>query len=210
MGTAGADVLFAAGPDLSVGVAGNDIYLVDHAGDVATEAAGEGFDTVYASVGYTLPTASEIEFLIANAGPVGVALTGNEFANTIFGGAGDDTIAGAGGADMVFGGVGADVFALLALADSTVDPAGQDTIGDFSALAGDLIGLSALDANSGTGGDQAFTFIGNAAFSAAGQVRAEVIGGMTVVSGNVNADLGADFAVRLNGSHTLSGANFVL
>jgi len=210
MGTAGADVLFAIGPDLSVGGLGNDIYLVDHAGDVATEAAGEGFDTVYASVGYTLPTGSEIEFLIANAGPVGVALTGNEFANTIFGGAGDDTIAGAGGADMVFGGVGADVFALLALADSTVDPAGQDTIGDFSALAGDLIGLSALDANTGTGGDQAFTFIGNAAFSAAGQVRAEVIGGMTVVSGNVNADLGADFAVRLNGSHTLGGGNFVL
>ena len=159
---------------------------------------------------YTLPTASEIEFLIANAGPVGVALRGNEFANTIFGGAGDDTIAGAGGADMVFGGVGADVFALLALSDSTVDPAGQDTIGDFSALAGDLIGLAALDADSGTGGDQAFTFIGNAAFSAAGQVRAEVIGGMTVVSGNVNADLGADFAVRLNGSHTLGGGNFVL
>ena len=210
MGTAGADVLFAAGPDLSVGAAGNDIYLVDHAGDVATDAAGEGFDTVYASVGYTLPTTSEIEFLIANAGPVGVALTGNAFANTIFGGAGDDTIAGAGGADMVFGGVGADVFALLALADSTVDLAGQDTIGDFSALAGDLIGLAALDADSGTGGDQAFTFIGAAAFSAAGQVRAEVVGGMTVVSGNVNADLGADFAVRLNGSHTLGGANFVL
>ena len=210
-GTAGADVLMGtAGADFRAGGAGHDTYHVNDAADVVTEAAGGGSDTILASVGYTLPTASEIEFLIANAGPVGVALTGNEFANTIFGGAGDDTIAGAGGADMVFGGVGADVFALLALADSTVDPAGQDTIGDFSALAGDLIGLSALDANSGTGGDQAFTFIGNAAFSAAGQVRAEVIGGMTVVSGNVNADLGADFAVRLNGSHTLSGANFVL
>ncbi len=71
-------------------------------------------------------------------------------------------------------------------------------------------GLAALDANSGTGGDRAFTFIGNAAFSAAGQVRAEVIGGDTIVSGNVNAALGADFAVRLSGSHTLGGANFVL
>jgi len=75
---------------------------------------------------------------------------------------------------MVFGGVGADVFALLALKDTIVNPAGQDTIGDFSALAGDLIGLSALDADTGTGGDQAFTFIGNAAFSAAGQARAVV------------------------------------
>ncbi len=154
--------------------------------------------------------ASEIEFLIANAGPVGVALTGNEFANSIFGGAGDDTIAGAGGADMVFGGGGADVFAMLALRDPTAGAAGRDTIDDFSEIEGDLIGLAALDADSGVAGDQAFTFIGNAAFSAAGQVRAEVIGGMTVVSGNVNADLGADFAVRLSGSHTLSGANFVL
>ena len=210
MGTANADVLFAAGPDLSVGGGGNDIYLVDNAADVVTEAVGEGFDTVYASVGYTLPDASEIEFLIANTGAPGVALTGNGFANTIFGGIGDDTIAGGGGADMVFGGVGADVFALLALSDSTVDPAGRDTVGDYSALAGDLIGLAALDANTGVGGDQAFTFIGSAAFSAAGQVRAEVIGGMTVISGNVNAGLGADFALQLTGSHTLTGTNFVL
>jgi serralysin len=73
-----------------------------------------------------------------------------------------------------------------------------------------LIGLAALDANTGVGGNQAFTFIGNAAFSAAGQVRAEVAGGMTVISGNVNADLGADFAIALTGSHTLTGAHFIL
>ncbi len=36
------------------------------------------------------------------------------------------------------------------------------------------------------------------------------ISAMTVVSGNVNADLGADFAIRLTGSLTLGGANFVL
>jgi Ca2+-binding RTX toxin-like protein len=209
-GTAGNDVLFAPGPDLAVGGAGNDVYLVDHVDDRPTEAVGEGFDTVYASVGYTLPDASEIEFLIANAGATGLALTGNAFANTIFGGGGDDTIAGGGGADMLFGGLGADVFALLALTDSTVDPTGQDIIGDFSALAGDLIGLSAIDANSLLGGNQAFAFIGDAAFSAAGQVRAEIVGGMTVVSGDVNGDGSADFALRLTGAHTLNAGNFIL
>ena len=122
----------------------------------------------------------------------------------------EDVLSGGGGADMVFGGVGADVFALLALTDSTVDPAGRDTVGDYAALAGDLIGLSGLDADAGLGGDQAFTFIGASAFSAAGQVRAEVVGGMTVVSGNVNADLGADFALQLTGGHTLNAGNFVL
>ena len=126
------------------------------------------------------------------------------------GGSGNDTITGAGGGDKLWGHAGADVFALLALDDSSVFAGTRDNIADFSALEGDLIGLSALDSDITLGGDQAFTFIGNAAFSAAGQVRAEVIGGMTVVSGNVNADLGADFAVRLSGSHTLGGGNFVL
>ena len=69
-------------------------------------------------------------------------------------------------------------------------------------------GWWAMDADSGTGGDQAFTFIGNAAFSASGQVRAEVIGGMTLVSGNVNADLGAvpgDNYLERSASIILSG-----
>ena len=45
-------------------------------------------------------------------------------------------------------------------------------------------------------------FIGNPWFSWAGQVRAEVVGGNTIVSGNVNATLGADFAITVTGSHT--------
>ena len=119
-------------------------------------------------------------------------------------------IAGTGGADPLLGGGGADVFAMLALRDSTAGAAGRDTIGDLSEIEGDLIGLSGIDANTAVGGDQAFTFIGAAAFSGVGQVRAEVVGGNTIVSGNVNAVLGADFAITLTGSHALTGANFIL
>ena len=212
VGTAGDDILTAPlGPRLMAGGAGNDTYHVDDSADVITEGSTEGAgDIVLASVGYTLGAASRIEFLSADAGAGGLALTGNGFANTITGGDGNDVIAGTGGADPLLGGGGADVFAMLALRDSTAGAAGRDTIGDLSEIEGDLIGLSGIDANTAVGGDQAFTFIGAAAFSGVGQVRAEVVGGNTIVSGNVNAVLGADFAITLTGSHALTGANFIL
>lgn len=210
IGTSSNDTLLGtAGADFLNGWKGDDTYMVNHAGDVVTEHEFDGSDTVLASVGYTLDLDSRIEFLAAAPGAAGLALAGNNFANMITGGAGDDVITGRGGADVLEGGLGADVFALLALSDSTSASSGRDTIVDFSILEGDLIGLGALDANALLAGDQPFTFVGAAAFSAAGQVRAEVIGGDTIVSGNVNASLSADFAIRLTGAHTLSGANFI-
>ncbi len=211
IGTGGADTLFGSPvADILGGGAGDDVHHVNDPNDVVTELPGEGTDTVIASVGYTLGSAASIEFLQADAGAPSLALTGNGLANTITGGQFDDVIAGAGGADQLFGGTGADVFALLALRDSTVTAAGRDTIGDFSELEGDLIDLAALDADTGIAGDQAFTFIGAAAFSGAGQLRAVTGGGFTVVSGDVNGDGAADFALRLGGVHALGAGHFVL
>src|SRR5206468_6884780 len=43
-----------AGADTMIGGAGNDTYFVDSTGDVVTELASEGTDTVVSSVDYTL------------------------------------------------------------------------------------------------------------------------------------------------------------
>ena len=42
------------GTDTMAGGIGNDSYFVDNAADVVTEAAGQGSDTIYASVNYAL------------------------------------------------------------------------------------------------------------------------------------------------------------
>jgi hypothetical protein len=67
---------------------GNDTYVVDNVGDVVTENAGEGTDTVRTSLSsYTL--GANVENLIFT-GSGNLAGTGNALGNGITGGAGND------------------------------------------------------------------------------------------------------------------------
>lgn len=143
-----------SGEDSLIGGAGNDLYYVDSPFDAPIEAAGGGYDTVYASVNYEVAAGVSIEAL-ALIGPANV-LVGNEFANaiyggglsdhlaggtgndTIFGGSGDDTVSGGAGNDVLTGGSGSDTFAFDLLPDSQTN---TDWIADFSV--GDHIRLSA-------------------------------------------------------------------
>ena len=79
-------------------------------------------------------------------------------------------------------------------------------------FAGDVIALAAVDANLDAGGDQAFSFIGTDAFSAAGQLRFFADGaGNTIVEGNVDNNLGADFQIELhNFTGQLHASDFLL
>jgi hypothetical protein len=85
-----------------------------------------------------------------------------------------------------------------------------DEIVDFTS-GQDNIDLSAVDANSLLGGDQAFAFIGTAAFTnTAGELRYEEINGNTYLTGDTNGDGIADFMVKVDGSHVFTGSDFGL
>jgi hypothetical protein len=100
----------------------------------------------------------------------------------------------------MIGGPGFDVVAFETVADSAVGAA-RDRILDFSAGGAgtfvDRIDLSAIDAKTGPG-NQAFTFIGTAAFShTSGELRVRQAGATAIVAGDVNGDAVADFEIAL-------------
>lgn len=138
-------------------------------------------------------------------------LNGND---TLLGGAGKDSLYGGQGRDVLNGGAGADVLTGNGGADrfvfASVAAAKGDTITDFRPVQADLIVLTGIDANSRLGGNQAFDFIGTEGFSAAGQLRAVVAGGSTILTGDVNGDGRADFRIVLDGALALTEDHFLL
>jgi len=135
---------------------------------------------------------------------------GGTEANVFEGGSGTDRLWGGRGADVFTGGTQADRFIYKALSDSTVAASGRDTITDF--LHGtDHFDLAGLDANSKAKGDQAFHFLGSADFHhKAGELHMARSGADTVLSGDVNGDGRADFAITLSGHVGLGNGDFML
>ena len=137
------------------------------------------------------------------------SIIGDTMVNNINGGGGNDTINGGGGADRLTGSTDADVFVYTLTSDSGVG-AGRDVIADF--VSGeDKLDFSAMDANTATAlpANEAFTFIGTGTFTAAAQIRYQLIdtdanGSLdsTLVRGNVNEVLTTDFEVLLQGVTT--------
>ncbi|MBF9196403.1 M10 family metallopeptidase C-terminal domain-containing protein [Microvirga terrestris] len=124
---------------------------------------------------------------------------------------GNDVLYGRVGADRLYGGTGADTFVFKKVKESTVASSGRDTIYDFSAKQKDKIDLKAIDAKTGLGGNQAFTFIGKNGFQEkAGELRYDKVSGGSVVSGDVNGDGSADFAIYVKGVSILSKGYFIL
>ncbi|MDQ0464136.1 Ca2+-binding RTX toxin-like protein [Caulobacter ginsengisoli] len=212
-----------AGNDAMSGGLGNDVYFVDGMFDTATEAANEGFDIVRSSVTWTLGGNFEGLELQGSANLNGTGnalanqLTGNSGANilsglggvdTIDGGDGVDRIIGGTGNDILRGGTGADTFAVLqeSVGNLTLE---IDAILDFSTAQGDRLDLSAIDANSLVGGDQAFSLVLSFGHHA-GEMTLNFSGATTTLSLDVNGDGLADYQLRINGDVTGDSAGWLL
>lgn len=123
------------GADTMRGGQGADRYFVESASDVVIENAGEGHDTVYSTVTFSL--SDNVEDLVLLEGAV--QGTGNNLENGIWGSdinnildgnAGNDTLDGGVGADTLIGGLGDDTFYIDTYSDVINENSGEgnDTI----------------------------------------------------------------------------------
>jgi trimeric autotransporter adhesin len=102
-GNSAANVLTGGvGADTMLGGAGDDTYVVDQAGDVVTEQANEGVDTVRSAVSFTIGATIENLTLTGSAWING---TGNELNNILTGNFGMNVLTGGAGNDTYFVGV---------------------------------------------------------------------------------------------------------
>ena len=236
LGTAAADTLnanWSIGSDWMFGGAGNDEYRVNSTGDVVAEASGNGTDTIVSRIAsYTLATNFENLTLDNTAGfltaldgtgnSAGNVITGNSNDNvltglggtdTIIAGLGDDTLIGGAGKDTMTDGGGADVYDFNATSESAVG-ANRDICTDFTHNV-DKINLATIDANVTTAGNQAFTFIGNVAFTGtAGEVRYFTSGSDIIIQVELDNDgnTTADMEIQLTGAAVtgINASDFVL
>jgi Ca2+-binding RTX toxin-like protein len=184
-GGAGNDTLDGlAGADELIGLGGDDIYVVNDGGDVVVEAAGEGSDTVRASISYAL--GDNVEKLVLTGTGV-INGTGNDLANTLTGNSGANRLDGGAGADTMSGGSGNDAY--------IVDDAG-DVVTESSSSSGgiDLIETLLASYTLKTGVEN-LTFTGTGAFSGKGNGNANAITGGT----------GDDTLDGSSGNDTLTG-----
>lgn len=201
-GNAASNVLDGGtGADTMIGGLGSDTYVVDNAGDIVTELAGQGTDEVRSTITYTLGANVENLTLIGTGNINGTGnslnnvITGNNANNALSGGFGADYLDGGTGRDAMTGGDGNDTYVIDNSADTTVETAtgGVDLV--LSKI------THTLQANV-----ENLTLTGTTAINGTGNVLANVITGNA--ANNILS--GLDGNDKLNGgagNDTLSGGN---
>ena len=200
----GADILSGGnGNDVARGDAGDDRISGDAGDD--TLYGGAGLDTLVGGAGAdTLNGGDDADHLSGDAG--NDILRGDAGDDRLLGGDGDDVLIGGIGLDTMTGGSGSDRFVFTSITDSAVGAA--DRITDFNA-AQDIVDLTAIDANSGLGGNQAFTWV-TAFTGTAGQAVLTYSGGVTTLRLDVNGDGASDFDLTFTGNVTSGTSAFLL
>ncbi|MXO49672.1 hypothetical protein GRI69_15590 [Erythrobacter vulgaris] len=233
-GQAGWDTLRGDdGNDTLIGGNGGDMLLGKDGID--TLSGNSGFDRIYGGSGDDIISGgADRDLLFGEAGDDTISgdggndllqghngddtLDGGDGNDTINGGAGNDALLGGNGDDILIGNWGIDTMTGGGGADTFLFKAGHtgsyeniaDTILDFSQAEGDIIDLSQIDAIAG-GGDDAFAFIGDAAFSGtAGELRFTTTENGLIVEGDTDGDGVADLFIAVDGLADLTMGDFML
>ena len=176
---------------VNAGYAGRVTFNGGFGGDVIT--AGAGLDTLSGNGGNDM-------------------LSGLGGADALYGGAGKDTLVGGDGSDSLYGGGGQDVFAFTSNTQSSAGA--PDQIFDFEgagAAKGDIIDLSAIDADGGLGTQDSFIF---GSTGLAGLSIVDDGAGNTLVRLNTNNDAAFEVVIKIVDGGVLfsayTAADFIL
>ena len=175
-----------AGADAMAGGFGNDVYLVDDAGDGVVENVGEGTDAVLATAHFAL--AANVEALVLQ-GSAGLQGYGNDLANMLYGNAGDNLLSGGTAADTMSGAGGNDVYFVDNAGDGVFENANEGTDAVFSTVSHTLAAnvetlvLQGSSNLSGSGNALANSIHGNS-----GDNRLDGLGAADAISGYAGND----------------------
>jgi len=219
-GGAGNDFLNAlAGADEMTGGTGDDRYGVGDPGDLVIENPGEGFDTVTASISYTLPANVEQLVLLTGFGAIngtandeGNTLIGNDDNNILIGGAGSDTLEGNAGNDQLLGGENNDKLVGGVGDDELTGGAGNDRleggedndrlVGDSGLTAGNDTWIGGAGADTFVLGEGTTTFYDDGDDATGGGTEYALIRDFTIGEDQIQLGAGATYGLRLNPAGT--------
>jgi Ca2+-binding RTX toxin-like protein len=178
--------------DRLIGYAGDDVLSGLNGNDDLR--GGRGSDRLYGGNGDdVLRGGHDRDWIFGGDGDD--VLSGGHGIDTLQGQDGDDRLLGGTSRDYLNGGDGDDTFQFKSIADSRPGSSTRDQLQDFRP-GDDLIDLHLIDANATKSGNQAFVFIGAAAFTdTPGQLRYD--SHTHLLQGDTTGDGAADFEVNL-------------
>ena len=161
------------------------------------------------SVSFDVGLFSEIEVLQA-IGTENINLAGSIDNNIIIGNDGTNIIYGREGKDTMTGGGATDAFIWFSVDEIGLFNFDPDIVTDLNRAESDFLHFTNMDADETVAGNQDFTFIGTAGFTAPGQINWFTDGTNTFIQLNTNADLTVDGIIQVNGVHTVDAGWFSL